>query len=49
MPRNLVGALTARDLLKLRASEALLLGDAIETAADVAALSAAWAPLAAGR
>lgn len=41
----LVGALSARDLLKLRASEAIALGDAIETAGDIVALAAAWAPL----
>ena len=42
---ELVGALSARDLLRLRASEAVQLGDAIETAEDVKALAAAWAPL----
>lgn len=41
----LVGALSARDLLRLRASEAIQLGDAVRTAEDVAALAAAWAPL----
>lgn len=41
----LVGALSARDLLRLRASEAIKLGDAIDMADDEAALAAAWAPL----
>jgi DNA polymerase-3 subunit epsilon/CBS domain-containing protein len=40
-----VGALSARDLLKLRASDAIQLGDAVETAKSVAELAAAWAPL----
>jgi len=42
---ELVGVLSARDLLRLRASEAISLGDAIETATDALALAAAWAPL----
>ena len=42
---ELVGVLSARDLLRLRASEAISLGDAIETATDAPALAAAWAPL----
>ena len=41
----LIGALSARDLLRLRASEAIQLGDAIETANDAVSLAAAWAPL----
>ncbi len=41
----LVGALSARDLLRLRASEAILLGDAVRTAEDATALAAAWAPM----
>ena len=42
---NLVGALSARDLLRLRASGAISLGDAIDEADDVAELAAAWAHL----
>ena len=41
----LVGALSARDLLRLRAGEAVLLGDEIEQAQDVHALGTAWAKL----
>ncbi len=41
----IVGVLSARDLLRLRASEAMQLGDAIDVAGDEAALAAAWAPL----
>lgn len=41
----LVGALSARDLLRLRASAAIELGDAIDCADDTPALAAAWAPL----
>jgi DNA polymerase-3 subunit epsilon/CBS domain-containing protein len=41
----IVGALSARDLLKLRSGEALMLGDAIDAADDVSALAAAWARL----
>jgi DNA polymerase-3 subunit epsilon/CBS domain-containing protein len=37
-----VGALSARDLLRLRASEAVALGDRIGSAEDVHALAAAW-------
>lgn len=40
-----VGALSARDLLRLRAGEAISLGDAIDQSEDVHALSAAWANL----
>lgn len=39
---TVVGALSARDLLRLRASEAISLGDEIDTARDVPALAAAW-------
>jgi DNA polymerase-3 subunit epsilon/CBS domain-containing protein len=42
---KLVGALSARDLLRLRASGAISLGDAIDEAGDVADLAAAWAHL----
>jgi DNA polymerase-3 subunit epsilon/CBS domain-containing protein len=42
---NLVGALSARDLLRLRASEAINLGDAIDVAASPAELAAVWASL----
>jgi len=41
----LVGALSARDLLRLRASEALALGAAIDAADDAHALALAWAKL----
>ncbi|HVY00121.1 MAG TPA: DUF294 nucleotidyltransferase-like domain-containing protein [Pseudorhodoplanes sp.] len=41
-----VGALSARDVLRLRAGEAVSLGDEIEEAPDVHALAAAWAKLA---
>lgn len=40
-----IGALSARDLLRLRASEAVSLGDEIDEAHDIHALSAAWAKL----
>ncbi|MDQ2084091.1 DUF294 nucleotidyltransferase-like domain-containing protein [Xanthobacteraceae bacterium Astr-EGSB] len=40
-----VGALSARDLLKLRAGEAISLGDEIEDAGDASALARAWAKL----
>lgn len=43
---TVVGALSARDLLRLRAGEAVSLGDEIEGAPDVHALAAAWAKLA---
>jgi CBS domain-containing protein len=42
---ELVGALSARDLLRVRASEALQLGDALAVAEDAPALAAAWTPL----
>ena len=42
---RLIGALSMRDLLKLRAQEAVNLGDAIDQAADAAALGRAWASL----
>ena len=41
----IVGALSARDLLKSRTSEALALGDEIESATDGRMLAAAWAKL----
>lgn len=41
----IVGALSARDLLKSRTSEALALGDEIEAAEDGRTLAAAWAKL----
>jgi CBS domain-containing protein len=40
-----VGALSARDLLRLRASEAVALGDEIDEARDMTALGAAWVKL----
>ncbi len=43
---QVVGALSARDLLRLRAEEAVSLGDEIDEAEDVHALGAAWAKLA---
>jgi CBS domain-containing protein len=42
---HVVGALSARDLLRLRASEAIWLGDEVDEARDVYALGAAWAKL----
>src|SRR5262245_36303898 len=42
---RVVGALSARDLLRVRASEAVLLGDEIDEASDVHTLGAAWARL----
>lgn len=42
---TVIGALSARDLLRLRASEAVSLGDEIDQAADVHELGAAWAKL----
>ena len=42
---HVVGALSARDLLRLRASEAISLGDEVDEATDVHALGAAWAKL----
>lgn len=40
-----IGALSARDLLRLRASPAITLGDEIDNATDTGALAAAWARL----
>jgi CBS domain-containing protein len=42
---RLVGALSARDLLRLRSGDAVALGDDIEEAGDVHALGSAWAKL----
>ena len=42
---RLVGALSARDLLRLRSGGAVALGDEIDEAADVHALGSAWAKL----
>jgi CBS domain-containing protein len=42
---RLVGALSARDLLRLRSGDAVALGDEIDEAADVHALGSAWAKL----
>ena len=42
---NVIGALSARDLLRLRASEAVSLGDEIDETCDVGTLAAAWAKL----
>lgn len=42
---HVVGALSARDLLRQRGEEAITLGDEIEEAPDVAALAGAWARL----
>ncbi len=42
---QVIGALSARDLLRLRAEEAVTLGDEIDEAEDVHALGAAWAKL----
>jgi len=39
----MVGALSARDLLRLRSSDALALGDAVDGAASVPELATAWA------
>jgi len=41
----LVGALSARDLLRLRTSAALRLGDAVDAAPDTPALARAWGQL----
>ncbi len=48
---RIVGALSARDLLKVRASDALVIGDAIEAAEDAPAMAHAFArmPLVARR
>jgi CBS domain-containing protein len=40
-----VGAVSARDMLRLRAEGAIALGDEIQTAADVPALARAWSQL----
>jgi CBS domain-containing protein len=40
-----IGALSSRDLLRLRAGEAVVLGDEIDEANDVHALGSAWAKL----
>ncbi|MGE3627672.1 MAG: DUF294 nucleotidyltransferase-like domain-containing protein [Hyphomicrobiales bacterium] len=42
---QIVGALTNRDLLRMRATEAISLGDGIDTADSPEALAAAWAAL----
>ena len=42
---SVVGALSARDLLRLRAGEAISLGDEIDDATDAHALAIAWAKL----
>lgn len=39
----MVGALSARDLLRLRSSDALALGDAVDSAASIPELATAWA------
>jgi CBS domain-containing protein len=42
---DICGIVTSRDLLRLRAQEAVILGDEIDQADDVPALGAAWARL----
>ncbi len=42
---DLAGAVSARDLLKLRASAAIRIGDGIENAADIGELASIWADL----
>jgi CBS domain-containing protein len=42
---HIVGALSARDLLRIRATEAVSLGDEIDEAQDVPSLARAWAKL----
>ncbi len=42
---EICGIITSRDLLRLRAQEAVMLGDEIDQADDVPALAAAWARL----
>jgi CBS domain-containing protein len=42
---RVIGALSARDLLRLRAGEAITLGEEIDDAADAHALALAWAKL----
>jgi CBS domain-containing protein len=41
----LIGAISARDLLRLRAGEAIALGDEIDAAGDIHELATAWAKL----
>lgn|GEM_PF-122994 len=42
---HIVGALSARDLLRVRAAEAVVLGDEIDEAPDAPSLARAWAKL----
>ncbi|KAF0230692.1 MAG: DNA polymerase III subunit [Beijerinckiaceae bacterium] len=42
---RVIGAISARDLLQLRASDALALGDAIDCAGTIPELAAAWSQL----
>jgi CBS domain-containing protein len=42
---EICGIVTSRDLLRLRAQEAVILGDGLDEAGDVPALAAAWARL----
>ena len=42
---EICGIVTSRDLLRLRAQEAVILGDEIDQADDVQALGEAWARL----
>lgn len=42
---EVIGIVTSRDLLRLRAQEASMLGDALNLAVDVPSLAAAWARL----
>ena len=42
---EIVGAVTSRDLLRQRASTAIVLGDEIDSAPDAAVLGTAWAKL----
>lgn len=42
---SVIGAISARDLLQLRASDALALGDAIDCAGSIPELAAAWSQL----
>ncbi|MBS0248038.1 MAG: CBS domain-containing protein [Proteobacteria bacterium] len=42
---HVCGIVSSRDLLRLRAQEAVILGDAVDGADDVPELAAAWAPL----
>ena len=42
---EIVGAVTSRDLLRQRASTAIVLGDEIDSASDVSLLGTAWAKL----